>query len=258
MNMIQKIFSPLLLGLLLALSLTSCAPGEPALQPPPPQQPTDPLAPTPDSRPETMAPAQAERHPQPGLSETRMLTLEYPPRIRAGDSDQIRLTFETDSNGTLTATAATAGNQPQREIIQIPNIYETHYVIAEARLDMAGIQISPLGLVSQSLQPGQTLTFTWSIRAEEPATHRGTVWFYLRYVPIDGGPEQRQALSAQKIEIEAVNFLGLKAQTARWLGAAGIAVSFILGQPIFGNAFKWAWQRVRISKRKQGSKKKSG
>ena len=110
---------------------------------------------------------------------------------------------------------------------------------------MVGAQTSPPGLVSQSLQPGQTVTFSWSIRAVEPATQRGTVWFYLRYVPIDGGPEQRQALSAQPIEIEAVNFLGLKAQTARWLGAAGIVISFILGQPILGSAFKWAWQRVR-------------
>lgn len=174
-----------------------------------------------------MPPAQA------GLSRAHILTLEYPPLIRAGDSDQIRLTFATDSN------------QPQRETIPTANIYETHYVVAEARLDMVGAQISPPGLVSQSLQPGQTVTFTWSIRAEEPTTQRGTVWFYLRYAPIDGGPEQRQALSAQAIEIETVNFLGLKAQTARWLGAAGIAISFILGQPIFGNAIKWAWRRVR-------------
>jgi hypothetical protein len=174
-----------------------------------------------------------------------MLTVEFPPQIRAGDSDLIRLTLEVDELGNLTATAESAGNVTQGEGIQIPNIYDTHNIVAEARLDMAGVQINPAGTISEPLRPGQTVTYYWSVRAEDVGIYRGTLWFYLRFVPLDGGPEQRQALSAQKIEIEAVNFFGLKAQPARFLGAAGTVVSAILGMPFLEGILKWLWRRVK-------------
>lgn len=197
---------------------------------------------------EALFPTETGLPPQPAVNESRMLTLEYPPQIRAGDSDLIRLTLEVDDLGNLTATAETAGQLTKGELVQIPNIYETHNIVAETRLDMAGVQIDPSGAMSETLRPGQSLTFYWSVRAEEVGTYRGTLWFYLHFVPLDGGPEQRQALSAQKVEIEAVDFLGLKAQPARWLGAAGTLVSTFLGMPFLEESLKWLWRRVRKQK----------
>ncbi|PKN93479.1 MAG: hypothetical protein CVU44_09000 [Chloroflexi bacterium HGW-Chloroflexi-6] len=194
---------------------------------------------------EAIFPTETGLPPQPAVAESRMLTVEFPPQIRAGDSDLIRLTLEVDELGNLTATAETAGNVTQGEVVQIPNIYETHNIVAEARLDMAGVEINPTGTISESLRPGQPVTFYWSVRAEEIGIYRGTLWFYLNFVPLAGGPEQRQALSAQKIEIEAVNFLGLKAQPARWLGAAGTLFSAVLGMPFLEGTLKWLWGRVR-------------
>ncbi len=187
----------------------------------------------------------AEILPQPAVAESRMLTVEFPPQIRAGDSDLIRLTLEVDELGNLTAAAESAGNVTQGEEIQIPNVYDTHNIVAEARLDMAGVQVNPFGAISESLRPGQTVTYYWSVRAEDVGIYRGTLWFYLNFVPLDGGPAQRQALSAQKIEIEAVNFFGLKAQPARFLGAAGTLVSAILGMPFLEGTLKWLWRRVK-------------
>ena len=183
--------------------------------------------------------------PQPAVAESRMLTVEFPPQIRAGDSDIVRLTLEVDEHGNLTPTAEIDGNVTKGEIIQIPNVYDTHNVVAEARLDLAGMQVNPPGSASQTLRPGQKLDFFWSIRADEVGTYRGTLWFFLRFVPLDGGPEVEQALSAQRIEIEAVNFFGLKAQPVRWLGAIGTVLSSVLGLPFLEGILKWLWRRIR-------------
>ena len=41
----------------------------------------------------------------PGIPERRLLVLEWPEKIRQGDSDIVRLTLQMDEQGQLTATA---------------------------------------------------------------------------------------------------------------------------------------------------------
>src|SRR5689334_20927051 len=80
----------------------------------------------------------------PAIPEKRRLTLEYPPKMRAGvEGDIVRLTLEVDDLGNITPTADVDGNVITGETIEIPNLYETHDVIAEARLDLAGMQVQP-------------------------------------------------------------------------------------------------------------------
>jgi hypothetical protein len=91
---------------------------------------------------------------QPAIPERRRITLEFPPQMRAGDSDIVRLTLEVDDLGNVTPTAEVGGNVVIGETVEIPNLYETHNVIAEARFDIAGMQVSPPGLTSQPLAQG--------------------------------------------------------------------------------------------------------
>jgi hypothetical protein len=182
---------------------------------------------------------------QPAVPEQRLLNLEYPPRLRAGDAERVILTLAVDAQGNLTPTAEVQGNVTQGQIVTIPNVYETHNVMAEARLDLAGVEVQPSGTVSETLLPGQTVTFYWSIRPADVGHYKGTVWFYLRFIPKDSSPESRQALSAQLIEIDAVAFLGLKATYVRWLGLFGTILSSVLGFPFLEDALKWIWKRVR-------------
>jgi len=81
-----------------------------------------------------------------------------------------------DASGNITPTAVVNGNVVTGGVIEIPNLYETHHVIAEARMDMAGMQISPPDLSSQTLLPGQSIRFFWSIRPSDVGLYRGTVW----------------------------------------------------------------------------------
>jgi len=185
----------------------------------------------------------------PAIPEKRRLTIEFPPQIRAGDSDIIRLTLEVDTLGNITPTAQFEGNAVTGEVVEIPDLYETHNVIAEAKFEVAGMQVSPPDLISQTLSRGQSVTFFWSVRPDEAGVYRGTVWFYLRFVDKVSGEESRKTVSAQLVEIEAVNFLGLPVNVVRTFGGVGSVVGAIVGFPFFDDIVKFILGRRRKRKR---------
>jgi hypothetical protein len=178
----------------------------------------------------------------PAIPERRHLTLEWPPTIRSGDSDVVRLTLEVDAQGNLTPTAEIAGHQTRGQTVEIPNLYATHRVFAEARLDMAGMQVVPAEISSQALLPGQAVTFYWSVKPQGENTYRGQVWFYLRFIPLNGGAESQRVISSQLIEIRSVNFIGLSGLPARILGVLGTLVGSIFS---LDSLFAFIWKRVR-------------
>ncbi len=182
----------------------------------------------------------------PAISEQRRLTLDFPPKIRAGDSDIVRLTLEVDDQGNLTPTAQVEGHEVTGEVVQIPNFYDTHTVIVESRLDMAGVQVLPPDRISEPLLPGQKVTFLWSISAEDEGNYKGIVWLYLRFIPKAGGDALTSTISAQTIDVEATKYFGiLKASPARQLGAIGSILGAILGFPFVDDILKYLWKEVR-------------
>ncbi|HLO33537.1 MAG TPA: hypothetical protein VK249_30595 [Anaerolineales bacterium] len=181
--------------------------------------------------------------PQPALPERRRLTLEFPPQIRAGDSDVVRLTLEVDDLGNVTPTAQIGGHVITGKVIEIPNLYESHHVIAETRFDIAGLEVRPAELSSEPLAQGTSATFYWSIRPQEAGVYRGTLWLYLRFVDKQSGEETRKTLSAQIIEIEAVNLLGLSGNFARTTGVIGSVVGTVIGFPFFEDLIKFVFKR---------------
>jgi hypothetical protein len=224
-----------LVYLLVSRSLTGSAP--PAEHEPVGAAPTESL---PSALPTSVVPVST---PQPALPERRRLTLEFPPQMRAGDSDVIRLTLEMDDLGGITPTAEIGGNVVTGEMIDIQNLYETHHVIAEARFDMAGMEVSPADLSSQPLTQGQSVTFYWSIRPREAGIYRGTVWLYLRFVDKQSSEESQKVVSVQLVQIEAVNLLGLSAKWVRTTGVIGSAVGTVIGFPFFEDILKFLIQR---------------
>jgi hypothetical protein len=183
--------------------------------------------------------------PPPAMPESRRLTLEYPPKIHTGDSDVVRLTLEIDTLGNITPTAQVQGNLVTGRTVQIPNLYDTHNVIAEARLDIAGLEVRPSDVISEPLAPGQSATFYWSVRPTEAGTYRGTVWFYLRFVDKVSAVESRKTVAAQPVQIEATDFLGLTGNLARGAGGIGSVIGAVLGFPFVDEVLKWLWGRFR-------------
>lgn len=176
--------------------------------------------------------------PQPALPERRRLTLEFPPQIRLGDSELVRLTLEVDDLGNLTPTAEIEGHVVTGEVVEIPNLYESHHVVAEARFDLAGMEVRPADLISEPLAQGNRAEFYWSIRPQGTGQYRGTIWLYVRFVEKETGEESRKTLSAQIVEMEAVNFLGMSGGVARATGVVGSVLGTILGFPFLEEIVK--------------------
>jgi hypothetical protein len=179
----------------------------------------------------------------PALPERRRLTMEFPPRMRAGDSDLVRLTLEVDELGNVTPTAEIGGNVITGQVVEIPNLYDSHNVIAEARFDIAGMEVRPADLVSEALAPGSSVTFRWSIRPPEAGIYRGTIWLYLHFVDKRNGEQSRKTVSAQIVEIEAVNFLGLSANFARTTGVIGSVLGTVIGFPFLEDIIKFIFKK---------------
>ena len=249
----------LLVGMILIASSLACVLGvmpEAASPPPAAEEPVEEepveeeaaadVLPTP-----TLTAAVLE--PQPAIPESRRLTLEFPPVIRTGDSTRIRMTLKMNDQGDVTPTAEVEGNVVTGEVVEIPNLYETHLVVAEARLDMAGVEIRPPGTISEPLTPGNSVTFYWSVRPEESGRYEGTAWLHLRFIPIstlNGEQESRIAVSIQFLEIEAKSFMGLfSGGTARGVGAIGSVIGTVLGFPFFDDVLRFLLRRLRFKRR---------
>ncbi len=182
---------------------------------------------------------------QPALPEQRLLSLEWPSRLRVGDSDIVKLTLEVDASGNITPTAEIGDHEITGQPVFIPNLYDTHDLVLESRLDLAGIQVEPSGSLSSPLQPGTTVTFYWSLSADHPGTYRGTLWVYLNLIPRDGGPSQQQVLLGKRLDIEAQNLLGLTGGAARTTGVIGAVFGFILNIPFLEDILKFFARRLR-------------
>jgi hypothetical protein len=228
--------------LLLALAALACN----FSAAPPPQS----AAPQPTGEPVEVAPQSAGEEPAPppppAILEARRLDLEWPAAIRAGDSDVVRLSLEMDEGGDLQATAEFPGHDLRSEIVGIPDLYDTHTVFAEARLELAGVEVAPGDVVRQPLQRGKQVTFYWSVHPPEVGTYRGAVWFTLRFIPLDGGPEIEHPVTVQPLEIRSVNLLGLSGTPARLLGGVGALLGSLLG---LDNVIPWVWKGFRRRKR---------
>ncbi len=183
--------------------------------------------------------------PQPAIPEWRRLTLEYPRSIRAGDSDVIRLTLEVDTLGGAIPTAEVKGNSVIGGDVRIPNLYQTHNVIAEADLDLAGVDFQPSGPISEPLLQGDSVAFRWSVHPTEPGTYRGTAWLFLIFTDKVTGEQSRTAISAQPMQIEATTLFGLGGDASRIAGGLGAVGGGVLGFPFADDLIKWLWARLR-------------
>ncbi len=181
------------------------------------------------------------------MKERRLAVLEWPASIHVGDSDVLTLTLQVDQAGKLTPTAQISGHEVTGTPVFIPGLYDTYNLVAAARLDLAGVEISPQGMVSQPMRPGQAVFFSWSISPSQLGKYRGTLWLYLNLVPKSGGEPDQLTLLAPQIQIESVSVFGLPGPVARWGGVAGTSLSFVFGFPFIESLLRktWKWMRAK-------------
>ncbi len=178
------------------------------------------------------------------LKEPRRISIDWPEKIRLGDDETISLLLEVDEIGRITPAAGRTGQQVAETSIEAADLFDTHNLIAEARLDMAGVNVLPKGLIQEPLGRGQTLHFYWNIQPQQTGSVRGTLWLFINAIPkTEEGTADRMPLLAKELEIETISVLGLATNWARRIGLMGIGFSLILGFPYFKAL--WAGMRRR-------------
>ncbi len=258
------------LGLALAIWLAACAPGAPTpsqstpapVRTNPPSEveatqvvsePSEPAAGTPAPIAATATPGSAATAvgaattvptPQVGgptaapAIEARVVELEWPPQMRLGESDVVRLALvptaggyavvtEFDEHTTLTQTVAV------EQLIG----YELWGV---ARLDGTGFDLAPAGEQAQRLLVGTTATWRWTLRTVTGGQHRLAVILRLRWTPLPGNPNppRETTLYDDAVTVQVVSFLGLTTREAAMLGLVGLVFGSTLSLPLAVHALR--------------------
>jgi hypothetical protein len=239
---------PALLALIVLLALlaaSACAPAastpapavqEPTHAPEPTQAAEVPSAATATAAP-TMPPAeptQAAQPTQPVQVETpappvelRVIELEWPTRIRLGESDILRLALIPSDDG-YTARAEFAEHPLDTQ--EIPLERPAGYALwAAARLDGPGFEISPAGDQPRLVPGGEAVAWRWSLAPRAPGRQRVSVSLLLRWEPENGGTAREAQAFGRGLEIQVTSFLGLTRPQAGLLGALGLLFGGGLG-----------------------------
>ncbi len=177
--------------------------------------------------------------------ESRAVEVEYPVKLRVGDSDVVRLALVVSTDGTyLTPTAESGGAAVIGEPVKIPNLYDTHTLTAVARFDSVGLSIDRAGDWEQPVLPGENVTWRWTIAADDPGRQRANLIIYLHFVPKSDGEILEKELWARTLTIETTTVFGLSGPAAQAFGAVGGIVGFVLGFPFADNVLLWLWKKI--------------
>jgi hypothetical protein len=74
------------------------------------------------------------------------------------------------------------------------------------------------------------------------------VWLFLEFADKVSGEKSQRAVSAQTVEIEAVNLFGVPARVVRVVGGVGSVVGAVVGFPFFEDIVRFLFLRRRKRK----------
>lgn len=175
-------------------------------RPPPVEQPT--AAPV-------IEPTQAP------LVEDRLVELEWPSRLRMGESDVIRLALVPSKDGYV-AKAEFPEHDLQTQSVPVPRP-NGYALYAVARLDGVGFEIAPGGDQERFVPPGEEVAWRWTLSPRAPGQQRLSIQLRLRWVPAAGMPgSARESLAyGRGIDVRVASFLGMSRAQAAFTGVIG-------------------------------------
>jgi len=147
----------------------------------------------------------------------------WPKRIRTGESETIQILLKLDQDF-ITNNNLSELNDFQ-EIISL----DAYYVNLEARVELAGIDVKPSGVISKNILPGQKINFNWVILGKFAGDFRGTIWLYMNLIPKESSEKTlKEIILAKPINIKVINFLGLNTIFVRVLMSVLLIASIIV------------------------------
>ena len=176
--------------------------------------------------------------------ETRLVELEWPERMRLGDSDVIRLALIPYRDGYV-VTAEFPEHKTQSQPVEVarPGGYELYGL---ARLEGTGFEISPTD-VEQYLPEGQPVTWRWSLSPRRPGQQRLNLSLRLLWKPATGStsaPLPEQEAFSRALQVRVVSLLGLTQLQALAAGlfsllfGAGLGIAALIVRPSSPSALR--------------------
>ncbi len=154
--------------------------------------------------------------------EMRTIELEWPPRLRLGDSDTVRLALIPSQAGyTITTEFPEHTTVTQTVTVKRPPGYE---LMAAATLVGVGFELSPTGEQERQLPSGETVTWRWSITPRTAGQQRISVSVLLRWQPLPGtaGVLRESGIYSRSLTVNVVSFFGLTRGQAMTGGLFGL------------------------------------
>lgn len=155
----------------------------------------------------------------PIVVEGRVIELEWPTRLRLGDSDSVRLTLVATQGGYL-ITQEFPENEVLTQTVNVarPAGYELFGV---ARLESVGFEIAPDVEQVTRLPVGETVMWRWTLTPRAAGQQRLVVNLLLRWQ----GPEVRESqIYSRALTLQVTSFMGLTTGQSMWLGVLGLMV----------------------------------
>jgi|GEM_PF-696595 len=177
---------------------------------------------------------------QPISIETRIVELEWPPEMRLGDTDIVRVALVPSQVG-YTVTQEFPDNTIVTTTVAV-NRPDNYDVFAVGRLDGAGFAISPEAETAKALLPGQLVDWRWSIAPNASGQHRLALVIKLRWVPVGNaaGKTSEADLFTKGMTVQVGSVMGMSTAQASSTGLVGLLIGSGLG--LFGLAFRRAPQ----------------
>ncbi len=173
-------------------------------------------------------PTQSAITPTAGV-EGRLVEMEWPGRLRLGDSDVVRLALAPSQNG-YDVRAEFPDHQIATQSVPVerPQGYQLY---AAGVLDGVAFDISPTGEQEHLLPLGQTVTWRWTVRAHSPGEQGLSIALWLRWRPDPGSDApQREALAfSRAMRVQVSSGLGMPRAQASTPGVFSLLVGGGLG-----------------------------
>lgn len=161
--------------------------------------------------------------------EIRTIELEWPPRLRLGDSDTVRLALIPSPAGyTVNTEFPDHITITQTVTVQRPAGYD---LFAAASLVGVGFDLSPSGELERQLPLGERVTWHWSITPRSHGQQRISISVLLRWRPMPGtdGTTHESDIYSRSLTINVVSFFGLTRGQAMTGGLFGLVFGGSIG-----------------------------
>ncbi|MBA3533623.1 MAG: hypothetical protein H0T73_17035 [Ardenticatenales bacterium] len=165
------------------------------------------------------------------VAEVRIVELEWPPEMRLGDSDLLRLSLLPQGEDYVITTEF-EGHETLTNTVQVTprEGYDLH---ALARLDAVTFTHSPEGDQLRTLMLGEPVSWRWTLTPQQAGQHRLSIYLALQWLPTAGSalPAREAEIFSRGLTVQVLSFMGLTKTQAMWAGIMALLFGSTLSLP---------------------------